>query len=293
MGNFILAANFEDDRRVGHYKCVKCEKKFFRKKIDKMIYCPFCDNEFKDKSGELIEEVKVIDLIKYDSPFYYGKNMINPFRELSRSAPPDAAYTILRKNRDKVYFFDENGIYCSKNIKEIKTIDSDMRAEYYVGRSAIDGMYIMEEHYPEPKVDQVEKKMALRKMKLGETREHFQQLLLTTKKQRREKPTGLDRFITSMARPIIERETDNENKNTFDFIRMYIGILSEEACEENRIEYIKQNQPVIVAKAISAIKDSKQFIKYNIPIDYLKLSQMTITKDDQLLFLFELKTGKE
>lgn len=95
-------------------------------------------------------------------------------------------------------------------------------------------------------------------------------------------------FIYHIERPIFERETDNKNKNTFDFIRIRLSIASKEKYS-NQKQFIKNNLKDIASIALTKIQNTKYYQKYGIPINYLRLTNAIITIDGQLELLFCLK----
>lgn len=103
-----------------------------------------------------------------------------------------------------------------------------------------------------------------------------------------EKPAGVNRFVTLIEKPIIERKTDNLNKDTFDFIKVSINLMKTlEEDERQRLakEYYEEIKDMVVDK----IEKYKPFIKYGVPINVLELSDVRLTKDACMLFIFEVK----
>lgn len=97
------------------------------------------------------------------------------------------------------------------------------------------------------------------------------------------------RIITGWHKLSIERATDNLDKHTFDFIRIRAGLLSEQA-EPNRLTILEKYKTNIVNLALQKIAKYSSYQAYHVPINFLKPSRMTITYQDELELLFELKT---
>lgn len=97
---------------------------------------------------------------------------------------------------------------------------------------------------------------------------------------------GLDRFVTRIDPPYFERLPGNNDKNTFDFIKLNIFVINE---WPDKKEYLKRNLDEIKKMAVKKLKTSKKFQSFGIPINFLKLTALTLTKDDRLEFVFELK----
>lgn len=100
---------------------------------------------------------------------------------------------------------------------------------------------------------------------------------------------SLRNLILKINNPIVEREFDNCNKNTFDFVTIYMSISS---TMENRKEIIKDNLKEINKIALTKIKKSKCLEKYGVPINFLRLTRYVITRQSELMLQYELKEIK-
>lgn len=96
------------------------------------------------------------------------------------------------------------------------------------------------------------------------------------------------RIVTSINRPKFERMPGNKDKDTFDQIRIHLGLVGKQTIS-SRNEILRRNQKTLAEIAIAKIKDSKSFQRYGIPVNFLKLDHMTITQQDELELLFVLK----
>lgn len=191
---------------------------------------------------------------------------------------------LLRAVREKGYYFNSDGVYCSAPLKElymsgmygiIQTCDNKYRA-YSFFKPELDG------------ISQRIVSRAITSLKEGDTISKFFEYLETIEPNpRKELPTGLDRFITRICPINIQREYGNKNTKTFDFIYVDVCIISE--WETDRKQYIKENMPKIKERVVAKIEGSKNFQRYGIPINFLKLTSITLTRDDVLHFIFELK----
>lgn len=101
-------------------------------------------------------------------------------------------------------------------------------------------------------------------------------------------PEEVKRFIQRIDMPTIEREADNNNKKSFDFVRIRISIPTKESFI-NRKEFIEDNMKWIIAVTLNKLKDIKKFTRYGVPVEYLSLKRATITCTSELELLFELK----
>jgi hypothetical protein len=86
----------------------------------------------------------------------------------------------------------------------------------------------------------------------------------------------------------IERETDNTNKKTFDFVRISLIIPTIQRMPD-RMEYIKKNKRAIFNYVLNELSVQNDYLKYNVPVSFLRISQMTITSNNHLDMIFELK----
>lgn len=191
---------------------------------------------------------------------------------------------LLRAIREKGYYFNSEGVYCSDSLKNL--YNRGMRGII----QTYDDKYRAYSTY-KPEFNNVSQRIvsrAITTLEEGDTISKFFEYLETLEpKPRQELPTGLDRFITRICPIRIQREYGNKNTKTFDFIYVDVCIISE--WETDRKQYIKENMPEIKKRVVTKIEESKQFKRYGIPINFLKLTSITLTRDDVLHFIFELK----
>lgn len=97
----------------------------------------------------------------------------------------------------------------------------------------------------------------------------------------------LERFITKIDRPTMERDADNLNTKTFDFIRLHMYTLT---YEENPMDIIKKYRKDILRMALNRIEETKKFKRYGVPINFLKLDRFTYCDNQKVIeLLFVLK----
>ena len=90
-------------------------------------------------------------------------------------------------------------------------------------------------------------------------------------------PDGLERFVTRIQRPEFVCEPENPNKyTTFDYIHVYVGIIEE--WKTDRKKYIEEHKKEITKMVFDKIEKDKTFLKYGIPINFLKVSKITLVK---------------
>lgn len=93
--------------------------------------------------------------------------------------------------------------------------------------------------------------------------------------------------ITKIETPMFERERDNSNKKSFDFIR--ISALTIEMPRDETKAFLSENKTAVIKLILAAIRKSKTFQNFGVPINFLRLSNCVLTNDHRLEFLFELK----
>lgn len=94
-----------------------------------------------------------------------------------------------------------------------------------------------------------------------------------------------EEFVLTVNRPIYRRAAGNKNTKTFDFIDIEMVIRSTDADKRKVLE----NKAEIFNKAIEKLETSKQFQKYGVPINFLKMYQFVVRKDGTLIISFCMK----
>lgn len=192
---------------------------------------------------------------------------------------------VLRLYKGVGFYFDWNGVYCSGKIDELerKHVGGAQSLRYVRHRG---DLYQPEISNVSPRVVS----MSITKLKVGDTIDTFFNYIEETKENRIPLPTGIDRFITRIEPPAIEREFGNTDKNTFDFI--YVDVCIIKSWDTDKKEYIQANIKEIKRRVVEKIETSNRFKRYGIPVNFLKLTSITLTRDDVLHFIFELKEIK-
>lgn len=89
----------------------------------------------------------------------------------------------------------------------------------------------------------------------------------------------------------IRREYGNTNNKTFDFINITIRLVKQDN-KKQAIEFYKNNKKELNSIAVMALSDCERFQKFNIPINFLKVDNITITNSMELVYTFSLKDIK-
>lgn len=199
---------------------------------------------------------------------------------------------VLRKRGNKLYFFDENGIYRCIPSEEAKAkiAKAEIKLDnlYMIGDDEIEYRYWELNENIGIQMSYNLLKKAICKLKEGDTIEVFSDYLSTVTLDKHNKPQGVERFITKIEKPIFAREPENTNKSTFDFIYVDVNIVTH--WKQDRMQYIKNNEEQIKKMVINKIENSKDFQKFGIPTNLLKLSRCDLSNRYNFIqFVFELK----
>lgn len=99
-----------------------------------------------------------------------------------------------------------------------------------------------------------------------------------------------ERFIQKVCIPEIVCDSDNYNKSTFDRVHLVIN-LGKEVFPEwiDTVEAVRRYRKELDALAINRIANDRVFRKYNVPLNFLKLSELRLKRNYTLEYVFELK----
>ncbi len=107
----------------------------------------------------------------------------------------------------------------------------------------------------------------------------------------RDFPSGLDRFLVRIEKPLIIRFPDNPNTRTFDIIKVQILLCS--TWESDIPEYVKQHEAKIINRVIEKIDKDRSFKKYGVPVNILTMTSAEYLTKDTLELIFEVKRVEE
>lgn len=94
-------------------------------------------------------------------------------------------------------------------------------------------------------------------------------------------------FVQSIRGPSLERDPNNKDKNTFDRIRMFVGIPHTWYMDKKR--FIESHKNEICGLVVNKLGKNRSYQKYGVPVNFLRMSSCTTTRQDQIEMLFELK----
>lgn len=95
-----------------------------------------------------------------------------------------------------------------------------------------------------------------------------------------------DHFV-NVGRISIERAADNNNTKTFDFIKA--EILTAKLDKEGLVLFADKFRNQLLERVKDKIEASKRFQKFGVPFNYLTLTDIIVTNDLLIVFIFELK----
>ena len=199
----------------------------------------------------------------------------------------DITNKVIRMRDKSIYYFDNQGVYRSVPLAKARSMQLQN-----IDKLWYDGSYnvnvIRELQDKNLKINNVTLLLkVIAMLKEGDTIETFDEYLATTNIEKHEKPTGLNLFITKIEKPVFYREPSNKKPNTFDFIYIDVNIIQE--WSEDRLTYIQKHKKQIFKMLLEQLEKNKSFQKFGVPINFLKVSRITLRRDSVLEFVLELK----
>lgn len=105
-----------------------------------------------------------------------------------------------------------------------------------------------------------------------------------------QEPSPIDRLMQYIAPPIYERVPGNDDEATFDRVRITVGVPRYQFNSWKALQNeAKKYQREIRQRVEQRIEKDRQFKKYDVPITFLKLSNVTLLRDYSIEFIFEPK----
>lgn len=179
----------------------------------------------------------------------------------------------------KTYYFNEDEIYC---------LDKKSELFPYEGQTKYNIFKVMDETCFNLNVWS----KAVSRFEVGTTLEECIGIFLQTERSHNvlRKPSPIERLVQYISSPTYERVPGNSNEATFDRIRITVGLprYRFESWETLQGE-VKKYQREIYQRVIQQLEKDRQFKKYGVPINFLKLSNAMLLRDFSMEFIFELK----
>lgn len=200
---------------------------------------------------------------------------------------------VLRLNGTNAYFFDNTGTYrCILAKRALAWKIYGVYEKTPGGKIGYNKWY--EEEKDALRVEPHVFRKAVQKLKAGDKVEmlfsYVDEVENEEEAEKRSQSTSQDNtgdFITKISKPIFKRESGNDNEKTFDFI--YVDVCVVHDWKTDKLKYINQNLLKIKDRVVEHLGNYPSFKKFGVPVNFLRITDVTFTKDDQIHFVFELK----
>ena len=199
------------------------------------------------------------------------------------------AMHVFRIRYPKVYYFDEKQIVQCISIGKAKTMQfaNCNQLDIFIPTTVSIVSELVTQNYFTEKNKKIVLK-ALCMLTISDNLDTLAGYLSTIKLDLIQPINTLERFVTKINPPIFIREPENQNQKTFDFIYIDVNIVKQ--WDEDRISFIKKNINKIKDMVLEKLGKNKQFKKFGIPLNCLKLSSITLKSDSVLHFILEIKS---
>lgn len=126
---------------------------------------------------------------------------------------------------------------------------------------------------------------------VGATLEECAKIFLDSKIVRRNNEYSyLERLVGRIEKPLFEREPENENKNTFDRIRVSVCLTKSMFNSWDELKTaVKAYRIEIAQMALDKIEENNAFQRFGVPINVIKPTDITLRRDCTLEYIFEPK----
>lgn len=241
-----------------------------------------CDLPYVDRAIRCLEPGDTIE--KFESN-------IKRFKCIYEKRKQDSVHNVIFKRNGKLYyFFNSQGIYSSIHRDEV--LNSDLyyfpwkifreNRYYFIDMtvSVADALFLYNYNGF---------KRAVNLLKVGQTINDLIEIYNAIKPTYSHWHNDLERFVTTIEEPEYVCIPENQNKNTsFDYVYVTVNVVSE--WYTDRKSYINSHSREIKKMVLERIETDKNFKKYGLPINFLKLSRAIFSpRKSSIQFLFELK----
>lgn len=200
----------------------------------------------------------------------------------------------MRQIKSTVFYFNENKIWSSMSIEEAEhaLLGIQRYNQLFVHDKTLFVSALFLNYFTN--TNKAYLRTAISKLSVGDNWDKLIEIYNHIEYKQKEKPQGLNRFITKINHPIFERFPENNNLMTFDMIRVDINTVTTYIPEiMNGLsfsQYIKKHSKKIKTLALYKIQESLQFQSYRIPITVLKLKSAIYHHNLSMIeFIFTLK----
>lgn len=188
-----------------------------------------------------------------------------------RSYRLESGITPLRAVGETLYYFDDQGTLCRCDELPYRWL-----AGFKVSMSELDIL-----HWD----------MAMTRMKEGMAMHQCVDVALhcSPKRPERGRYTEFERLAQKIFEPKFERMPDNTNTSTFDRIRIAVGVGSMHGNLQETAIAIQNIRPQLDRLVIETIEKDPRFQRYGASMKALRLSNLNLTPDHLLEYIFEPK----
>lgn len=213
--------------------------------------------------SEYLQSIPDMELISMTREFLIEHGVVNkPIRQKSKNT----------------YYFDENEVY---------SLDEGCRLFPYEGRLKFHMFEVNDECF-----NMNVWIKAATQFEVGMTLKECVGIFLKTELTHNvpQELSPLDQLIQYIAPPVYERVPGNDNKKTFDRIRVTVGLPRYQFNSWGALQgEVKKYQHEIYQRVVQKLETDYQFKRYGVPLNFLKLSDAILLRDFSLEFIFELK----
>ena len=99
----------------------------------------------------------------------------------------------------------------------------------------------------------------------------------------------VDQLVQHISPPAFERVPGNRDETTFDHIHIIVGLPRYQFDSWQTLQdEVKKYRPEIYQQVFQKLEKDRQFKRYGVPINFLKLGDVILRRDFSLEFIFEL-----
>ena len=201
---------------------------------------------------------------------------------------------ILRKSSHKVYFFNESREWMC--LSENEAFVADISMPYIWLRQGKDISYEVNIRNEQLLLQELGTEnialvcKAIAKLEKGDSIERLKEFCNGGVKLKEKSKMQNEGIIAKINDPEFRCKPENpDKKSTFDYIIVDIALLT--TWEGDKKAYIEENKKKLTQKVLEKIKENKKFLKYNVPINYLKVAKITLYNNrNNIQYILELKT---
>lgn len=222
---------------------------------------------------------------------------VKRFENIEKKAKNSRDYRnkILRKNGHKVYFFNNNKEWMCLSEDEALLADISMPYIWLIQGKDI-SYHVVNIRHEQLLLEEVGTEnialicKAIAKLEKGDSIERLKEFCNGGVKLKEKSKMQNEGIIAKINDPEFRCKPENpDKKSTFDYIIVDIALLT--TWEGDKKAYIEENKKKLTQKVLEKIKENKKFLKYNVPINYLKVAKITLYNNrNNVQYILELKT---